>query len=495
MAPKRSPSLKHAQVAPSPGRLQPVAAFCQLASLLDLLAVMLAAALWLDATRVQQLFSPLEAQLIAFGLAALCWATMLRLAPTTLGRLLDMRWVIADALLVAAFVGGGVAIATFLLTGLAQAAAVLLWPIAAVSLLLPLRICMSGLACRGVRDGWLRRRIAVIGATGMSGDLINRLNSRDNPEISDLIGVYDDRDATRRPPDIGGVVVRGDLPALCQRVGVERLDLIVIALPLSRALDILRSLQQVQTLRAEVVVLLEGENTAPQGTRRSVIAGYPVLQLVRQPLRPGAIIAKSLLDYTLAAATMVLVSPLLLVCAAAIRLSGPGPVLFQQPRVGRDGRLFNILTLRTLAWDPLDDGTHGVVTKDARRTRVGRWLRLLRFDELPQLLNILRGEMSMVGPHPHVAHMLMAGRPIEEVVPGYGARQRMKPGFTGWAQVNGLPETLSDAGMARTVIAHDLAYLSEWSVWLDLRILARRLVISVLGRHAFDVQLREWRGI
>jgi putative colanic acid biosynthesis UDP-glucose lipid carrier transferase len=474
---------------------QPVAAFCQLASLLDLLAVLIASLLWIDAHPVRDAFTPLEAQLIGLGLAVLCWANIMSLTPTTLGRLLDVPWAIADALLVPAFVGGCAALLAYLLTGGPVAAAVLLWPVAALSLLLPLRILFAGLARRGVRDGWLRRRIAVVGATDMSAELIHRLTDPANPEIPDLVGVFDDRDATRRPPEVSGVSVRGDIAELCRRAQTERLDLIVIALPLSRAMDILRSVQQVQALTAEVVVLLEGQNAAPQGTRVSVIAGYPVLQLVRQPLQPGAVIAKGMIDYSLAALALLLVSPLLLASALAIRLSGPGPVLFRQPRVGRNGRMFNILKLRTLRWDPADDGTRGVVANDVRVTRVGRVLRVLCVDELPQLLNVLRGEMSLVGPRPHVAHMLVAGKPIEELVPGYGARHRMKPGITGWAQVNGLSGTMSDVAMARIVIAHDLAYISEWSLWLDLRILARTMVISLFGRNAFDVQLREWRGL
>jgi polysaccharide biosynthesis protein PslA len=475
--------------------MQPVAAFCQFTSALDLICVAGAGLLWADSPQVRALFTPLESLLIATGIAVLCWLAMLRLAPTHLGRLLDMPWAIADALLVPAFVGGGVALLTYLLTDRVNGAAMLLWPMAAVTLLMPVRIFMSGLARRGVRDGWLRRRIAVVGATEMSADLINRLGSRDNPEIVDLVGIFDDRDATRRPPEVGGVFVRGDIAALCHKAGSERLDLIVIALPLSRAMDILRSVQQVESLRAEVVVLLDGENRAPQGTRRSVMAGYPVLQLVRQPLQPGAIIAKSLLDYTLASLTLVLVAPILLLAALAIRLESPGPALFRQPRVGRNGRVFQILKLRTLRADPTDDGTRGVLVDDARVTRVGRFLRVMCLDELPQLINVLRGEMSMVGPRPHVANMVVGGRPLAELVPGYGARQRMKPGITGWAQVNGLSGTMLDVGMARAVITHDLAYLSEWSIWLDLRILARTAVISIFGRNAFDAQQREWRGL
>lgn len=481
--------------APALASTQPVAAFSQLVGLLDLLAVTLAVLLWIDSPQVMKVFTPLEAALIGLGLALSCWGMIRSVALPSLGRMLDMPWAMADALLLPSFVGGGAALLAYALAESSFGNALLLWPVAAVSLLLPMRIFMSGLARRGVRDGWLRRRIAVVGATDISAGLISRLNDPDNSEIADLVGIFDDRDATRRPPDIGGVSVRGDIQELCRRAALERLDLIVIALPLSRAMDILRSVQQVQALTAEVVVVLEGQNNAPQGTRRSVIAGYPVLQLVRQPLRPGFAIAKALLDYSVAAIALLLVSPLLLAAALAIRLSGPGPVLFRQPRVGRNGQLFDILKLRTLKWDPNDDGTRGVVANDARLTRLGRVLRALCVDELPQLINVLRGEMSLVGPRPHVAQMLVGDRPIQDVVPGYGARQRMKPGITGWAQVNGLSGTMLNSEMARTVIAHDLAYLSEWSVWLDLRILARTLVISFFGRGAFDVQLREWRGV
>lgn len=474
---------------------QPVAAYCQLASLLDFIAVLLAGQLWTAAPLVTQGFTPLEAQLISIGLAAWCWVAIIVLAPVSLGRLLNIPWAIADSVLVPGLVGAAATLLAWLLSGLALAQALLLWPLAVISILLPLRIFVSGAAWRGVRDGWLRRRIAIVGATAMSADLIQGLNDPVNPETPDLVGIFDARDETRRPPEVGGVVVRGDVQELCRVAATRRLDVIVIALPLSRALDIIRSVQQVQALTAEVVVLLEGQNAAPQGTRISVIAGYPVLQLVRQPLQPGAVLAKATMDYTLAALALLLAAPILLAAALAIRLSGPGPVLFRQPRVGRSGRIFQILKLRTLRWDPTDDGRRGVTANDVRVTRVGHLLRVLCIDELPQLLNVLRGEMSLVGPRPHVAHMLVAGQPIEEVVPGYGARHRMKPGITGWAQANGLAGTMSDAAMARVVIAHDLAYVSEWSLALDLRILARTVVISLMGRNTFKAPLRGWRGI
>lgn len=480
---------------PSVNSAAPVAAYSQIAAAGDLICLLAAGWLWLDASRVALSFTPLEARLIAGGLAGLGWLIMLRLAPTRLGRLLDTPWAVADALLVPLPIGGAIAVLVLLMAGPQYASAMLLWPVAAVTLLLPCRILVSGLARRGVKAGWLRRRIAIVGATEMSGQLIDRLNGPENPETPEIVGIFDDRDATRRPPAVSGVPVLGDIAALCALAGEERLDLIVIALPLSRAIDILRSVQQVQWLTAEVVVLLDGANQAPQGTSRSTIAGQPVLELVRQPMAPGAVIAKAAIDYLLASVLLILVSPILLAAMLAIRLEGPGPIFFRQPRIGRSGEVFQILKLRTLRYDPTDMGTRGVLSRDSRITRVGRFLRPTCIDELPQLINVLKGDMSLVGPRPHVAHMLVSGVPIEEVAPGYGARHRVKPGITGWAQVNGLSGTMTDVAFAREVTAHDLAYLSEWSIWLDLRILARTAVISLFGRKAFEAQSHEWRGL
>jgi len=480
---------------PPPNSVAPVGAYNQIASALDLICLLLAGLVWINIARVQMTFTPLEARLIAGGIAGLGWLAMRRLAPTRLGRLLDMPWAAADSLLVPLFVGGTAALVVLPLAGPQYASALLVWPVAAIALLLPSRLFVSGMARRGVKAGWLRRRIAIVGATEMSGQLIDRLSGRENPETPDIVGIFDDRDATRRPPEVSGVPVRGDLARLSELAGEQRLDLIVIALPLNRAIDILRSVQQVQWLTAEVVVLLDGTNQAPQGTTRSVIAGQPVLELVRQPLAPGAVIAKAAVDYVLATIFLILVSPILLLAMLAIRLEGRGPIFFRQARIGRNGRVFQILKLRTLRHDPTDTGVHGVRMRDSRVTSVGRFLRPTCIDELPQLINVLRGEMSLVGPRPHVAQMLVAGVPIEKVAPGYGARHRMKPGITGWAQVNGLSGTMFDPAFAREVTAHDLAYLSEWSIWLDLRILARTAVVSLFGRRAFEAQSHEWKGL
>ncbi|MBN8873111.1 MAG: sugar transferase [Rhodospirillales bacterium] len=195
---------------------------------------------------------------------------------------------------------------------------------------------------------------------------------------------------------------------------------------------------------------------------------------------------KRLLDVTLATLLLLLLSPLLLLVAIAIRLDSPGPVLFRQCRVGLHQRPFDLLKFRTMyhhAPSALD--CRQATRDDPRITRVGHWLRCTSFDELPQLVNVLRGEMSMVGPRPHTQGTCAGGRPFEEVAPHYAARHAVRPGITGLAQVRGWRgETDTEEKLLRRIDC-DLEYIATWSLRLDLLILCRTLV-SVLGmRNAY----------
>ncbi len=198
--------------------------------------------------------------------------------------------------------------------------------------------------------------------------------------------------------------------------------------------------------------------------------------LHRPPRPPDAWwrLAKGLTDRPLAALLLLLLSPLLLAIAAAIRLTSPGPVLYRQLRRGFGGEPFPILKFRTMRADLCDAPDAAAVRQatreDPRVTRVGRVLRRTSLDELPQLLNVLRGEMSLVGPRPHaLAHDERYGRLID----GYLDRHRVKPGITGWAQVNGCRGETRTLGEMRRRVELDLEYVEGWSPWLDLRILLR----------------------
>ncbi|GJD50947.1 hypothetical protein OPKNFCMD_3697 [Methylobacterium crusticola] len=197
----------------------------------------------------------------------------------------------------------------------------------------------------------------------------------------------------------------------------------------------------------------------------------------RAPLAPLEVAAKRVFDVVLASAALVALSPVLVLIAILIRLDSPGACLFRQKRHGFNQEAFSVLKFRSMRAAP-DQAFRQATRGDDRITRIGRFLRRTNLDELPQLLNVIRGDMSLVGPRPHA---LAHDRSFERRIALYARRHNVRPGITGWAQVNGLRgETLTDADMRRRV-EHDLHYIDNWSLWLDLKI----LVMTVAARSAF----------
>jgi undecaprenyl-phosphate galactose phosphotransferase/putative colanic acid biosynthesis UDP-glucose lipid carrier transferase len=202
-------------------------------------------------------------------------------------------------------------------------------------------------------------------------------------------------------------------------------------------------------------------------------------QLRRAPLNEQEQDHKRMLDMVLASVALILLSPLMLAIALAIRLGDGGRILFRQRRNGLDGRPFSILKFRTM--HVMDDGPQirQAVENDSRVTAVGRILRKLNFDELPQLINVLLGDMSLVGPRPHaVAHNNEYGKLIEN----YASRHRIKPGITGWAQINGLRGETSTVDKMAERVDLDLWYVNNWSFTLDVKILFRTLILGLQTR-------------
>lgn len=181
---------------------------------------------------------------------------------------------------------------------------------------------------------------------------------------------------------------------------------------------------------------------------------------------------KRSLDIAASAFLIALLSPLLITVAIAIKLTSPGPILFRQPRYGLDNALFDVFKFRSMYSDRGDQtGVAQTRAKDPRITPIGKFIRRTNIDELPQLVNVLRGDMSLVGPRPHVPGMRAAGMHYESLVPRYFARHRVRPGITGLAQVNRLRGSTADAKFAKARIDYDIAYIESWSLLLDLRIL------------------------
>ncbi len=182
--------------------------------------------------------------------------------------------------------------------------------------------------------------------------------------------------------------------------------------------------------------------------------------------------AKRLFDIVAAAAALVCLGPLMLLVALAIRMESSGPVLFSQEREGKDRVPFRVLKFRSMQVTRCDaSGVRQTRRDDPRVTRVGRFIRRTSIDELPQLINIIKGDMSLVGPRPHVPGMLAAGREYRDLVEYYDLRLLVRPGLTGWAQANGLRGPTTNSALARARVDHDLAYIQNFSLWLDLKII------------------------
>ncbi len=195
---------------------------------------------------------------------------------------------------------------------------------------------------------------------------------------------------------------------------------------------------------------------------------------------------KRALDIAAAAVVLLIAAPALLAIAIAVKCDSAGPVLFRQKRVGQHGKLFSIWKFRTMYSDMRDDHADRQTGRDDPRvTRIGRYLRRTSLDELPQVVNVLRGDMSIVGPRPHALGMTVSGRRLTDLAAGYAARHRMRPGITGWAQVNGCRGEIADARKLRRRIALDCHYIENWSFALDFIIVLRTAALLVADRHAY----------
>jgi Undecaprenyl-phosphate glucose phosphotransferase len=264
--------------------------------------------------------------------------------------------------------------------------------------------------------------------------------------------------------------------------GVRRLepDAIFVLLPWSATAAIERCAETFLALPVEIHLGPEQILHKFDEVKLSTLGPVASLQLVRRPLSRLEIIQKRLFDLAAAAAALILATPLLLAVAALIRIDSRGPVFFVQRRYGFNQQPFRIIKFRTMR--TLDDGSRQATRNDPRLTRIGSWLRRWNIDEIPQLFNVLTGDMSLVGPRPHP---LPLDHEYQRRIALYARRHNVKPGITGWAQIHGCRgETDTDEKM-RERLAYDLAYIDNWSLWLDLRIIVRTMLSRTAYRNAY----------
>jgi Undecaprenyl-phosphate glucose phosphotransferase len=378
---------------------------------------------------------------------------------------------------------GAMALASSAGTGALVAGAV--WWLAATAILAGQRAAVSRLL-RGYDDaGRLARRVAVVGGGEVAGEVIETMLRERDGEV-DLCGFFDDRSDARTPVEITGCPHLGSVEDLIEFSRWMRIDLVVVALPLAADRRIYELLRQLWVIPADIRISAAGSPLRLAPRVYSYLGGVPLLEAFARPLSGWNGLVKDVFDRVVAAALLVLLAPVLAGVALAVRLDSPGPVLFRQPRYGFNNQLIDVLKFRSMYHGDSDRHARRLVTRqDPRVTRVGRFIRRASLDELPQLINVVKGELSLVGPRPHAVMASAADTLYDDVVEGYLARHRVKPGVTGWAQINGWRGETDTTEKLERRVEHDLYYIENWSLWLDVKILLRTPVALLSGQNAY----------
>ena len=333
--------------------------------------------------------------------------------------------------------------------------------------------------------GLLRRRVVVVGAGPDCDRIVHRLREPEFAQDYHLIGVFDPRFNRSWRGDGGTTPDPAKVPDLTRYAQNYAVDLVVIAVPWDRTSELFELIRGLQWIAADVVVPFETAGFRPQFVPPMSFIDSPTLQVMHRPFKGTQGLVKIAEDYAVALVAVLLTAPIMLLAALAIRLTDGSPVLFRQPRSGFNSKTFLIYKFRTMSIDNSDDGSKGTTRDNQRITAVGAFLRRTSIDELPQLFNVLRGEMSIVGPRPHVPNMLVEGGVYSEVVRQYAARHRIKPGITGWAQINGMRGGIDSMEKANRGAELDLYYVAKWSLRLDIKIMLKTMFGGLVGRNVF----------
>jgi Undecaprenyl-phosphate glucose phosphotransferase len=266
----------------------------------------------------------------------------------------------------------------------------------------------------------------------------------------------------------------------------ETIDLIIVTLPQTAEERILQLMKKLWELPIDVRISAHQSKLRLRPRAYSYIGDVPFLAVFDKPLSDWGWAVKEIEDRVIAAVALLLLSPVMLAVAAAVRFTSKGPVLFRQKRHGFNNQLVEVYKFRSMFVEMSDaNGTKLVTKGDPRVTPVGRFIRKTSLDELPQLFNVLKGELSLVGPRPHATACRAGERLYQEVVDGYSARHRMKPGITGLAQIHGWRgETDTEEKLQRRV-EYDIHYIDNWSIWMDLYILAMTPVSLLNAKNAY----------
>ena len=370
---------------------------------------------------------------------------------------------------VSGFVLGCLGIATYFLVGKIAS----LWSLAAMMsawvTIIALHAHYVAIIKSLIRRGRLSENVVIVGATPNAQRLIER-----NAQLREvnIVGVFDDR-LSRAPRSLSGSPLLGHLNDLFTWERLPEVDKIIVTITPDAKLRVRELVDRLRILPQRIVLLLDFDGFNPETESLAEIAHSPAAYVSGQPKDARRAIVKRIADFLFACAMLIAFSPVLLLTAIAVKTSGPGPIIFRQRRHGFNNQIIRVWKFRSMKNDTAAADKMSAQTQknDPRVTRVGRFIRKTSIDELPQLINVLRGEMSIVGPRPHAVGMTTEETEVHTIVGDYAHRHRVKPGITGWAQINGSRGPLHTKEGVRRRVELDMEYVNRSSFWFDLYIM------------------------
>ena len=347
------------------------------------------------------------------------------------------------------------------------------------------RFAVADILDRLTRAGRLVRRTVIVGGGTEAETLIRTLESEQLHHI-EILGVFDDRQDERSADTFCGYPKLGtfaQLSAFCRNAGT---DLLIVTVPFAAEQRLLQIMSRLFAIPVDIRISAQSSKLRLNARAYTHIGSVPMLAVMDRPLTDWSRAVKNIEDRVVGACLLLAAAPVMLLAAIAVRLDSKGPVLFKQKRFGFNNELIEVYKFRSMYTDMTDADAAKLATRDDPRiTRAGRFLRRSSLDELPQLFNVIRGEMSLVGPRPHATQAKADADLYQSVVDGYFARHRMKPGLTGWAQIKGWRGETDTHEKIQKRVEHDLYYIDNWSVPLDLYIIAMTPLSLITGKNAY----------
>lgn len=362
----------------------------------------------------------------------------------------------------------------------------LAWMILSFAGLAAERASVSWLARTMTRSGRMCRRTVIVGG-GPAAEELFRHFAKDGSEDLHILGLFDDRTDERSPHIVSGFPKLGNVDDLVDFGRRTQLDLVIFTLPITAEQRLLSMLRKLWVLPVDIRLSAHANKLRFRPRAYSYIGEVPVIDLFDRPIAEWDIIIKSVFDRVVGAFCLLALSPIMLLVALAVKLDSRGPVLFKQKRHGFNNEEIEVYKFRSMYTEQLDFEAKKQVTRDDPRvTPVGRFIRKTSLDELPQLFNVVfKGNLSLVGPRPHVPRARAADAFYDEVVDGYFARHRVRPGITGWAQINGWRGETDTPEKIQKRVECDLYYIENWSIFFDIYVLLMTPIALLRTKNAY----------